>query len=80
MNFIGNSVLVAVGLFAMAVTAGAGDGTTSRVPDRAEDIRPVLVGTTMPAIQLADMNGNPVNLNALVGRKPTVLVYYRGGW
>ncbi|MBA3581443.1 MAG: AhpC/TSA family protein [Gammaproteobacteria bacterium] len=54
--------------------------TTSTIPNNAEDVRPLLVGEKLPAIQLNNMDGTAVSLNNLVTEKPTVLVFYRGGW
>ena len=41
---------------------------------------PVLVGTKIPAVTLQDVNGSTVQLTERVSQKPTVLIFYRGGW
>ena len=51
-----------------------------RVADAPENIRPILIGATIPNLSLADLDGMPVRLMDLVSRKPTILIYYRGGW
>lgn len=47
---------------------------------RAEEVRPMLLGAQIPDVTLRNVNGKDVNLRALVGEKPTILVFYRGGW
>lgn len=46
----------------------------------AEDVRPLLNGQTIPDVTLYDVQGNQVNLRTLAAQKPTVIIFYRGGW
>lgn len=55
-------------------------GGQERVADTPENIRPILVGATIPDLVLANLDGESVRLMDLVSRRPTVLIYYRGGW
>ena len=48
-------------------------------PDSAS-IRPLLIGARAPDLVLATGEGKPFDLNQAFGRKPTVLILYRGGW
>lgn len=50
------------------------------VPTNAREINPIEVDTQMPdaAVKLPD--GTPVMLSSITGGKPSVLVFYRGGW
>ena len=50
------------------------------VPEKPEDISPLLNGEKIPNATLLDFQGQDVNLNKLIKEKPTVLVFYRGGW
>lgn len=50
------------------------------VPLMPQDVSPLLVGENIPMATLPDVDGQSVNLNQLVARKPTILVFYRGGW
>jgi peroxiredoxin len=52
----------------------------AQVPQKAEDISPLLIGETLPEATLLDENGESVNLNEEIAKKKTVLVFYRGGW
>ncbi len=50
------------------------------IPERPEDISPLLVGETIPAVQLRGTSGETVRLSSEIAKKPTLLVFYRGGW
>jgi len=52
----------------------------SQIPEKAEDIKPILIGATLPIAELKDENGTIVNLNSVLNQQPTVLVFYRGSW
>ncbi len=45
-----------------------------------DQIRPLLLGSKLPDVALATLDGKPTTLKAQVGGKPTILVFYRGGW
>ena len=50
------------------------------IPTVAEDISPILIGETLPNANFQNPKGEYVQLKALLEEKPTVLVFYRGGW
>jgi len=50
------------------------------VPASPDAVQPLLIGSHLPPISLRAVDGTPVDLNASVAQKPTVLVFYRGGW
>ncbi|WP_052444614.1 peroxiredoxin-like family protein [Flammeovirga sp. OC4] len=51
------------------------------IPGNASDISPLLIGEYIPKdIILRDVDGNEVNLRKEMNKKPTVLIFYRGGW
>ena len=52
----------------------------AQVSNSAEEIRPLLVGTKIPAAKLITSDGEPLDLNETVKKKPAVLMFYRGGW
>lgn len=43
-------------------------------------ICPILVGSQIPEITLQDLDGKSFELNKALARKPTILIYFRGGW
>jgi peroxiredoxin len=46
----------------------------------AEDARPLSIGTKAPAAEVVGMDNKPVDLGEALGGKPTVLIFFRGGW
>lgn len=45
-----------------------------------EQVTPLLNGLTIPAVNLTTADNQTVALKQLVQQKPSVLVFYRGGW
>ena len=72
--------------FALALLlGGCGDAPAptefeAAIPDSAEAVTPLPVGSTVPKVTLRTIDGAPVNLFALVQKKAAVLIFYRGGW
>jgi peroxiredoxin len=68
------------------VAAGAGAGADGalgerrEVPQRAEDVRPLESGAEAPTATLRRVDGEAVEMAELYRQKPTMLVFYRGGW
>ncbi|NDU97408.1 peroxiredoxin-like family protein [Spirosoma terrae] len=50
------------------------------IPQKPEDISPLLVGETIPSSKVQTIDGQSVSLLDIVSKKPTVLIFYRGGW
>lgn len=50
------------------------------IADDAANVTPLLIGQTIPNSTLQTVDGAPVSLKALTMQKPTVLIFYRGGW
>jgi len=50
------------------------------IPQHPQDISPLLNGESIPKVVLKDVNGKDFDLNMAIAAKPTVLVFYRGGW
>jgi len=51
-----------------------------RIPQNPEDISPLLCGEKIPMAVLVDVSGKRFDLNRAISQKPTILVFYRGGW
>jgi len=69
---------LALGLTSLLLVAGAWfDFVIARVPDAPTALR---VGERPPAFTLPDAAGRPVSLEDYRGKKPVVLVFYRGYW
>ncbi len=50
------------------------------IAEQAADVRPLLIGEKIPDVTLFDAEGSPVNILEMAAKKPTVLLFYRGGW
>jgi len=46
----------------------------------AEKVNPVLISSTVPDVSVKTTDGKDVKLHDLVKEKPTIFVFYRGGW
>ena len=82
-------ILGSVLLLAVIVALGAGcedrkdkamEGETQRVARSAEEICPILIGANVPELTLRTVDGKLFDLNEAIRNKPTVLIFYRGGW
>ena len=52
----------------------------AQIADKAEDVTPLLNGQVVPNSTLQTADGAVVSLKALIMQKPSVLLFYRGGW
>lgn len=52
----------------------------SQVADRAEDISPLLISEEVPSLPIISTEGHTALLTDIVAKKPSVLLFYRGGW
>jgi peroxiredoxin len=59
---------------------GASITQAADIADSAETVTPVLIGTHVPDIKIRALDGNLQSLLGITAGKPTVLVFYRGGW
>lgn len=66
------SALVLSLFFSMSLSA--------QLPTKAEDVSPLLIGETFPNTMLTGTDGKSVAFLELAKEKPTVLIFYRGGW
>ncbi|HET8864990.1 MAG TPA: peroxiredoxin-like family protein [Gracilimonas sp.] len=46
----------------------------------AEGVTPLLISSEIPDVELKNIDGESIRLKELVSQKPTILVFYRGGW
>lgn len=52
----------------------------AQIREKAEDVTPILNGATVPKATVKTADGSPVSLQAMLMQKPSVIVFYRGGW
>ena len=69
------AILASLVLTLAAGWAGAADPAAS-----AEEICPLAIGARLPELTLRAGDGSSVDLNETVASRPTILVFYRGGW
>lgn len=50
------------------------------IPASAEQVQPLAVGASVPVLTLQTADGKAVDLRKAIAKKPTVLIFYRGGW
>ncbi len=67
-------------VFILFILGGSNAWAGKAVPASASDTCPIKVGESIPALTLSGLDAKPVDLNALVAKKPTVLIFYRGSW
>jgi peroxiredoxin len=80
-----NNIILAIGFGAFTIVSGVAlaqgqNDSSGRVAERADDIHPLLVGMSVPDVVLTNVQGKEVKLYSLLEQKPTVLIFYRGGW
>ena len=63
-----------------ATQPAASAETQPVVPDSAQDLQPLGVGRKAPTATLRRPDGRELDLAYLYKSKPTVLIFYRGGW
>lgn len=50
------------------------------VPTSPKDVCPILVGSQVPSVLVQSVEGDSLDLREAVRAKPTILIFYRGGW
>lgn len=63
-----------------ATDESTGSGVERDYASEAAGVNPVLTGTPIPSSTVRTVEGESVSLRTLVGKAPTVLIFYRGGW
>lgn len=52
----------------------------AQLPNKAEDISPLLIGEKVPEVEITALSGSAVHLTEQVKAKRAVVIFYRGGW
>lgn len=75
------SLIIMVRYFIIFLFLLIGSGARSQsIPASAFEISPLLIGEQIPDLDLSDMQGKSVKLTEIFKQKPSVLIFYRGGW
>ena len=85
-----NMLIISVIVFVLGLTVGfvtrysmiRMDGMNKQnvIASTAEEIRPPLIGTKIPVVTVKTVEGKEILLYDVISKKPTILVFYRGGW
>ncbi len=54
--------------------------TFAQVAENAEDVTPIKIGEQIPNIEVTSLEGQKNSILKVAKEKPTVLLFYRGGW
>ncbi len=73
-------LVMAVGCQSSDSPGDGGATTPPSVPDSARNVHPLGEGDKAPNAMLRRPDGQEVDLDDLYAVKPTVLIFYRGGW
>ncbi len=73
-------MLRSISTLAVVLSVFSGAATAGELAAKPEQVRPILLGSTMPDATLITEDGKPTTLKDQVGGKPAILVFYRGGW
>lgn len=66
--------------FIAAITFSFANSLHAQIAEKAEDVAPLLVGETFPNIEVTGTDEQTIGFLEVLGKKPTVLIFYRGGW
>lgn len=68
--------------FALPLLAEVASSQTNAqaIPSSAQDVHPLLIGATVPDSHLKTADGHAFALRQQTTAKPTIIVFYRGGW
>jgi peroxiredoxin len=72
--------VVAFLAFGQATVPTTRPSTVGKIAAVATDVVPLDKGANVPKLMLKAVDGKAFDLNAAVAKKPTVLIFYRGGW
>ena len=64
----------------LLAASAIGEADAAALPERATDVRPLLVGSEAPHVDLVAAAGDTVGLRQLIADGPTAPIVYRGGW
>ncbi|HUO58812.1 MAG TPA: peroxiredoxin-like family protein [bacterium] len=76
-------VLILTGLFMVGVgmvETTMADSMGKPVYDSPREVQPLVKGESIPNGELTTLKGKKVELKTLVSQKPSILIFYRGGW
>ena len=73
-------ILLLITWLSVAIGFSANALDRNQFAEQASDVTPILNGQTIPDVTVQTYDGKSVQLRDVVGEKPTVILFYRGGW
>ncbi len=67
-------------LILLVLTGIIGIQSYAQLPEKAEDISPLLIGEVIPDAVLKSPDASDHSVLGIISEKPTILLFYRGGW
>lgn len=67
-------------LLFISLTLNSGFSLAQQVPDSPFKVTPLLINEEVPDVSLKTTEGETVALRDLISEKPSVIIFYRGGW
>ncbi|MFY0626338.1 MAG: AhpC/TSA family protein [Reichenbachiella sp.] len=52
----------------------------AQIASSATDVSPIMNGEIIPPTELVGLDSEPISISALLEEKPSLLIFYRGGW
>ncbi|MGH8123808.1 MAG: peroxiredoxin family protein, partial [Rudaea sp.] len=74
------NLLTRLGAAVLVLGLGSVDALAADFASGPTKISPLLLGTALPDAAVQRLDGTATTLKQVVGGKPAVLVFYRGGW
>ena len=66
--------------FLLLVLINPSAADNPKVANSPNEVCPILVGSQLPTMTLQGLDGKNFDLNKAIAEKPTILIYFRGGW
>lgn len=77
---IGGCLIIAAAPPIMRAAGDVGTATALVLPDSPQNTHPLLTGTAPRHLELTTIDGKIFSLDKAIRDKPTILIFYRGGW
>ncbi|MEX0721576.1 MAG: peroxiredoxin-like family protein [Balneolaceae bacterium] len=73
-------IAVAVFLLFAGCNSSEPKGQSTKTAEDAFSVRPLLIGESIPDVAVTDTENNEHSIAELIKEKPTLIIFYRGGW
>jgi len=64
----------------VSLTLAAVSAISSPLSRNADEVAPLLIGAEIPHVAIVGANGETTQLSSILDGKPSVIIFYRGGW